>query len=189
MKIPVAVLDACVLYPAPLRDFFMHLAVLDAFAARWTEAIHDEWTRNVLKSRPDLRPDQLARTRELMNRHTRGAVVENYEHLIETLYLPDADDRHVLAAAIVAEAGYIVTFNLRDFPADRLAQYGVQAIHPDEFCSSLIETNSASVLAAARNQWKTLKNPPKPLADFLETLDIAGLTKTVEELRTLFKST
>jgi hypothetical protein len=69
MKEKIAVLDACVLYPAPLRDFLMHLTLLDLFRARWTKAIHAEWMRNVLAQRPDLRPDQLTRTKELMNTH------------------------------------------------------------------------------------------------------------------------
>jgi len=47
--------DACVLYPAPLRDFLMRLALTDLYRARWTDMIHDEWTRNVLKLRPDLK--------------------------------------------------------------------------------------------------------------------------------------
>ena len=118
MKKDVAVLDACVLYPAPLRDFLMHLAVLDTFQAKWTEEIHTEWIKNVLKNRPDLRAERLERTRQLMNAHTRDAVVENYENLIESLKLPDENDRHVLAAAINAKADFIVTFNLRDFPAN-----------------------------------------------------------------------
>ena len=41
--------DACVLYPAPLRDFLMRLALTDLYRARWTDMIHDEWTHNVLK--------------------------------------------------------------------------------------------------------------------------------------------
>lgn len=49
-----AVYDACVLYPAPLRDLLMHLALSDLFRAKWTNEIHDEWIRNVLKDRPDL---------------------------------------------------------------------------------------------------------------------------------------
>ena len=68
-------LDACVLYPAPLRDFLMHLALLDLFRARWTEEIHTEWIRNVLRQRPDLKQEQLQRTRELMNLHVRDALV------------------------------------------------------------------------------------------------------------------
>ena len=48
-----AILDACVLYPAPLRDFFMRLAV-SLYQPKWTDDIHEEWIRNVLDDRPDL---------------------------------------------------------------------------------------------------------------------------------------
>jgi hypothetical protein len=58
------VYDACVLYPAPLRDLLMQVAVTDLCRAQWTDVIHDEWTRNVLKDRPDLKPEQLQRTRD-----------------------------------------------------------------------------------------------------------------------------
>lgn len=47
------VFDACVLYPAPLRDFLLRLAISGLFSAKWTEQIHDEWTRNLLHSRPE----------------------------------------------------------------------------------------------------------------------------------------
>ena len=56
-----------------------------------------------------------------------GAMVEDFEHRIPGLTLPDPDDRHVLAAAIEAEADVIVTFNTRDFPAPVVAQYGIGA--------------------------------------------------------------
>jgi hypothetical protein len=62
-----ALYDACVLFPAPLRDLLMQLALSDLFRARWTDQIHDEWIRNVLKTRPDLSLNQLSRTKELMN--------------------------------------------------------------------------------------------------------------------------
>jgi predicted nucleic acid-binding protein len=126
------VFDACVLYPAPLRDFLLRLSTTGLFAAKWTDHIHDEWVRNVLKSRPDLE-GKLPRTRDLMNRAVPDALVTGYETLIEKLELPDADDRHVLAAAIRSGAQAIITFNLKDFPDDALAQYGIEAIHPDLF--------------------------------------------------------
>lgn len=173
MKSLVAVLDACVLYPAPLRDFLMHLAVLDTFQAKWTEEIHTEWIRNVLKNRPDLNAEQLERTKQLMNAHTRNAIVENYENLINSLKLPDKNDRHVLAAAIQAKADLIVTFNLRDFPAGELSRYGVEAIHPDIFVQRLIESNADLVFSAAQRQWKSLKNrrnrPPSFWTFLLQT--------------------
>ena len=47
-----AVYDACVLYPAPLRDFLMWLGLSGRFRARWSAQIHDEWKRNLLINRP-----------------------------------------------------------------------------------------------------------------------------------------
>ena len=85
MREVTAILDACVLYPAPLRDFLMHLVLLDPFGAKWSEAIQDEWIRNLLKSRADFQREQLERTRKLMNLLVRDALVENYKSLIDTL--------------------------------------------------------------------------------------------------------
>lgn len=186
MEETTAILDACVLYPAPLRDFLMHLAVLDTFRARWTEAIHDEWMRNVLLNRQDLSRAQLERTRELMNANVRDCVVDNYENLIDSLDLPDADDRHVLAAAIHAEAEAIITFNLKDFPAEKLAPFGIEAIHPDAFIVMLFDENHALVISAIENQQKSLKNPPRSTAELLETLENNELNETVSRLRQMF---
>ncbi len=121
------VYDACVLYPAPLRDFLMHLALSDLYRARWSDLIHDEWTRNVQADRPDLTPEQLARTRQLMNAHVRDCLVTGFEHLIPSITLPDPDDRHVVAAAIHSGASLIVTYNLKDFSAEVLEPYNLEA--------------------------------------------------------------
>ena len=94
---PIVLYDACVLYPAPLRDLLMRLALTDLFQARWTDQIHDEWTRNVLANRPELTAESLARCRRLMDEHVPDCLVTGYESLIPTLSLPDPDDRHVLA--------------------------------------------------------------------------------------------
>ncbi len=107
----IALYDACVLYPAPLRDLLMRLALADLFQARWTDEFHDEWTRNVAANRPNISPESLARCRKLMDEHVPDCLVTGYEPLIPSLSLPDPDDRHVLAAAIHRGAGQIVTFN------------------------------------------------------------------------------
>ena len=146
-----ALYDACVLYPAPLRDLLMQLALTDLFRARWTDQIHNEWIRNLLANRPEL-AEQLERTRTLMNSHVRDCLVTGYEPLIEGLALPDPDDRHVLAAAIRTRASVIVTFNLKDFPANVLEPLGVESQHPDEFITHLIDLNPAAVCAAAKRQ-------------------------------------
>lgn len=180
------VYDACVLYPAPLRDLLMHLAVTDVIRARWTEEIHDEWTRNVLKNRPDLKPDQLQRTRELMNRHVRDCLITGYEQITPTLSLPDPQDRHVLAAAISCQANFIVTYNLKDFPADALSAYGVAALHPDDFLGKLLSHDAESVCVALKRQRASLRNPPKSVDEFLAILGRQNLTVTVETLRRHF---
>ena len=175
--------DACVLYPAPLRDLLMRLALTDLYRARWTDMIHDEWTRNVLKQRPDLKVEDLERTRSLMNAHVRDCLVTGFEHLIPSVELPDADDRHVLAAAIHGGASLIVTFNLKDFPPDQLKSYSLTAQHPDDFIVDLLDLQPAGVLSAAASHRLSLKNPPKTADEYLDTLLAQGLTQSVAVMR------
>src|SRR5687767_9319707 len=111
----VVIYDACVLYPAPLRDLLIRLAGKRLVQARWTEQILDECFRNIAANRPDLPEAALRRTRELMNRALPDVLVTGYEELIDGLTLPDPNDRHVLAAAIRSGAQVIVTTNLDDF--------------------------------------------------------------------------
>ena len=107
----IAVYDANILYPAPLRDLFVRIAQSGLVQAKWTETIHEEWIRNVLKNRQDTTLERLTRTRQLMDTAVRDCLVTGYEILIDSMTLPDPNDRHVLAAAIRAGADAIVTFN------------------------------------------------------------------------------
>lgn len=178
------VLDACVLYPAPLRDLLMQLTLADLFRARWSEQIHAEWMTNLLANRPDLKPADLERVRDLMNRHARDSVVAGHEPLIDLIQgCPDPDDRHVIAAAYHCRADAIVTFNLRDFPAVALAPYGLEVIHPDDFVRYQFDLDLARVLDAVRTCRARLRNPPKSIQDYLDTLEAQSLPKTVAELR------
>ncbi|MGM0692755.1 MAG: PIN domain-containing protein [Pseudomonadota bacterium] len=178
----VVVYDACVLYPAPLRDLLMRLATSGLFAARWTEQIHDEWTRNLLKKRPEL-AQVLPRTVELMNRAVPDALITGHEPLIPALELPDPDDRHVLAAAIRAGAQLIVTFNLKDFPTDTLAGFGIEAVHPDTFLEQQFELNEGLVLRTAHRHRASLRRPPRSAEEYLDTLAACGLIVTADRLR------
>ena len=156
--------DACVLYPAPLRDLLMQLALTDLFKARWTDHIHEEWIIALLR-RDKYDRKTLERTRDLMDASVRDAKVFGYESLIDALVLPDPNDRHVLAAAIKAGANAIVTFNLKDFPCDVLANYGIEAIHPDEFIYYQIDLAPAIACGAIKRQRESLKKPPKAKDD------------------------
>lgn len=175
--------DANVLYPAELRNLFMHLALTGLFRAKWSADVHEEWISALLEKRPDLTREKLERTRALMDLHATDALVTGYEDLIPGLQLPDPDDRHVLAAAIRGQADVIVTMNLRDFPPDVLGPFGIEAQHPDEFVLSLLDLSPGAVMAAAETHRQSLKNPAKNMIEYLETLDRQGLTQTASALR------
>ena len=151
--------------------------------ARWTDTIHDEWLRNVLKDNPRLSAERLARTRSLMNDAVRDCLVSGYEDLIATLSLPDPDDRHVLAAAIRARADVIVTYNLSDFPAPTLALFDIEPLHPDDFLLFLLDVAPGAVCTAVKRQRASLQNPPRTAEELLATLESQGLTQTVAQLR------
>ncbi|MDK4744730.1 PIN domain-containing protein [Leclercia adecarboxylata] len=176
------VLDACVLYPSMLRDLLMHIGKTGLYQPKWTAQIHDEWQRNLLINRPDITADQLKRTEMLMNKAFGDACVSGYESIIDGLSLPDQDDRHVLAAAIRSDSEVIVTYNLVDFPGGNLAEFDVEALHPDEFLSDLFDLNHALVLEAVRMQRSHLRHPPLNPDQFLQGLLQLGLPKTVTEL-------
>jgi len=161
----------------------MELAAAGLFRARWTNQIHDEWIRNVLKSRPDLTGEQLERTRSNMNRAVMGCLVDGYQSLIDAVTLPDADDRHVLAAAIHCSADAIITANLKHFPKTELAKYDIEAQHPDEFLHHQFGLDQASMIIAAQRVRKRLKNLPKTAEEYLETLEAQHLPQTVSKLR------
>jgi predicted nucleic acid-binding protein len=177
-----AFLDASVLYPAPLRDLLLELAVSDLYRAKWSDAVHEEWITAVLENRPDLTRAQLERTRDLMNAHARDALVTDFEQLIDILELPDPDDRHVLAAAIKGRADLIVTANLRDFPVENLDRWGIEAQHPDEFLMHQFHLSQPAFLQAVKTVRLRLKNPPKSVADYLDTLRAQGLLATVKAI-------
>lgn len=178
----VVVYDACVLYPAPLRDLLMHLALADLYQAKWSDDIHEEWIRNLLQNRKDLTREQLNRTRDLMNLHVRDCLVTDYHSLIPLIELPDPDDRHVVAAAIKGRAQAIVTFNLKDFPAAELAKWDVEAIHPDEFINCQVGLSNSAVCTAAKRHRGMLVNPPKSVDEYLTSLETLGLPQTVTAL-------
>jgi PIN domain len=183
-----ALLDANVLYPAPLRDYLLHLASLEVYTPLWTATIQEEWIRNLLKARPDISRAALEATRRSMDKAFPGSNITGYESLIGNISLPDPDDRHVLAAAVKGEAGLIVTANIKDFPTDILITYSIRAEHPDAFVSACIDRDRQKAIKALENQIKTLKNPPLRREKVLENLERTGLTRSVSKLKSYKQS-
>jgi len=178
-----AVLDANVLYSAGLRDLLTRLAFRRLYRAKWTVRIHEEWIRNLLSARPDLRRGQLERTRSLMDAHAPDCLVIGYGALVADLALPDPNDRHVLAAAVRAHADHIVTYNLRDFPEVHTGPLGISAIHPDTLVSGLMAEFPVEVVETAREHRSALKTPPCSATEYIYRLERLGLARTATQLR------
>ena len=178
----VVVYDACVPYPAPVRDLLMEIAISDLTRAKWTERIHQEWMTSLLKDRPEIK-NRIQQTKRLMDIAIPDALVTHYESLIDGISLPDPEDRHVLAAAIKCDAQMIVTANLKDFPQDYLAPHGMEAVHPDQFIEQQFGLNQDAVIACAKRIRARLLNPAISPDEYLAILSSSRLIVTAGLLR------
>lgn len=181
-KSAVAIYDACILYPFHLRNVVVQAAVDGLVDAHWTEAIHDEWIRNLLANTPGLPPEHLQATKQLMNVAVPEATITGYDRHIHTVSLPDPDDRHVAAAAIEAGASMIVTWNLRDFPVAELRKHGLARQSPDAFLVGLYEQAPDMLLASLANARSNLSRTRVSAADFVGILRDQRLVKLAAQI-------
>jgi predicted nucleic acid-binding protein len=180
---PVAVYDACVLYPFHLRNILIQCAFDGLVEARWTDDIHDEWMRNLAANTPGLSIERLEATRDRMNAVLAEAAVANHRPFIADLTLPDPDDRHVLAAAIAGKASVIVTWNLKDFPAKNLLAHGVTSKSPDDFLIDLHAAFQEALISSVRSARHNLRKTIPSVEAFVDALDQGGLKKLSGVLR------
>lgn len=174
----IVVYDACVLYPAALRDLLIRLALEGLCQAKWSDEILDEVFTNLREARPDLDPVKLARTRRRMCEAVSDCLVTGHLDLVDSLELPDPSDRHVLAAAIRAGAEVIVTDNLKDFPEKHLHPHGVVAWSADELVVRIIESAPSQVAEIVKQQAADLQNPTCSVEVLLEKLRRQGLIRS-----------
>lgn len=149
---PIVVLDANLLYPFQLRNLLVQFGVDGVIAPRWTTNIHEEWIGNLVAA--GLAPlDRLRRTRDLMDRALPHADVQGCERHMDSLVLPDPDDRYVLVAALAAGAATILTMNLRDFL--RRQWPGTACGRSTLMASCMTCTLATPSWCARRRKWRT----------------------------------
>lgn len=183
-----ALLDACVLYPLAMTDALLSLATSGFFAAKWTTRIEQEWMRAIERQRPDLVGRLDVRRDSMREAIPDWEVPESaWSPLVHDLELPDLDDRHVLAAAIVGHADCIVTANLQDFPAPVLIEFGLEAIDPDTFIINQWDLDPLRAVGAFKRMRARRRKPESSPADFADALEIGGLPKTARRLRAVSK--
>ncbi len=164
----VVVLDACVLFPAPLRDIFLRAASADLYRMQWTNDILEEVQRNLVS---DLHvPEEKAqRLIDTMRKYFPEALVTEHTPLISAMP-NDPKDRHVLAAAVVCRAQVIVTYNLRHFSREVLAPFEIKAQSPDEFLTHLFYLDPERMVEIIAEQAEDLHNPPHTVQEVLNIL-------------------
>ena len=179
-------LDANVLYPIAVVDLILSLADTNLFHARWSDRIEAEAARNLAEKRPAL-ADKIPGRFAAMRRAIPDCIIGRFDHLIDNLQLPDPDDRHVLAAAIVGHADAIVTFNLKDFPTDYVRQFGIEVLHPDDFVMNQLDLNQVACLATIKAMRAGWNSPAYTAMQLVEFYSRIGLTQTSDFLRLAIK--
>lgn len=160
------VLDTNVIYPIDIRDLLFWFASYDLFTPKWSKQIFREW-ENVMK-RKGIADEEIKMRLDKAQLAFPDALVDNYEPLVKSLKLPDEKDRHVLAAAIKTNANIIVTNNMKDFPKEYLASFGLTAKTADDFITDTIDLNTDLALEAFR---ALVLNRTNPNLDEFEILD------------------
>lgn len=177
------VLDTNVIYPLWTRDLLLWFAFYDLYTPQRSDNICSEWI-NVMK-RKGIGNEEAEKRANVINEAFPHALVKNYSKLIENLQLPDKNDNHVLAAAIKTNANLIVTNNLKDFPEDYLAKFGLKAKSPDDFITDIIDLNPGLALKAFYKLVLNKKNPPYNEYDVLDIFRNNGLVNTADCLHSL----
>ncbi|WP_448655585.1 PIN domain-containing protein [Microbacterium lacticum] len=176
------------LWPSLQRDLLLSLAIEGTYRPTWSSAILDELqfheeAKLVKRGMPVAEAARRAATLiAAMRREFADAEVDGWQPLEGTFGLPDADDEHVLAAAVIAGAGAIVTENLKDFPADRIPP-GIQVLSAREFAKNTVALNPRLALAAVHEIASRSGRYGATLAvgEILETLrDRYGMIEAVD---------
>ncbi|MFD2035700.1 PIN domain-containing protein [Belliella marina] len=179
----ICVLDTNVIYPIEIRDLLFWFAFYDMYTPKWSEHIFDEWI-DVMK-RKGVKEEEAIKRVNNANIAFPDALVRNYSGLIKGLTLPDPNDRHVLAAAIKTDANIIVTNNLKDFPEEYLASFGLSVKSADDFLTDIIDLNPEKAIGAFNDLVLNRTNPSLNEYEVLNILRKRGLKQTADYLHSL----
>jgi hypothetical protein len=126
--------------------------------------------------------DRVDRRIANMSRSFPDAMVTGYESLVDGM-ANDPKDRHVLAAAVRANAEVIVTFNIRDFPEPALKPYDITAVHPDDFLLDQLDLYPGLTVDVLERQAASYRREPTTIAGLLPLPERTGLAQFAAEVR------
>ncbi|PZX12434.1 putative nucleic acid-binding protein [Palleronia aestuarii] len=175
-----ALVDACVLGGALRRNLILSLAEAGLFRLRWSDAILDETERTIARITEG--KADTARQRAAMVAAFPEAMVLHDRTIEAHLALPDPGDVHVLAAAINAKVDVIVTDNVKDFPADPLEAWEIEAVTADAFIADCLDLDSAAGVEAIRRMRERLRHPQFDADGLIRKMEGQGLVHAAAAL-------
>ncbi len=110
------------------------------------------------------------------------ALVAGYEFLIDGMG-NDPKDRHVLAAAVRANAEVVVTFNVKDFPDVALKPYDILAVTPDDFLLDQLDLYPGLTIGVLEQQAASYRREPTTVPGVLALLERSGVMQFTAEVR------
>jgi predicted nucleic acid-binding protein len=162
------VLDANVLFSAPLRDTLLRAADAGLFRLHWTDEILEEVRRNLIETGRSTK-QKAERLVTTMQTYFPEANVTGYEPLVPAM-TNDPKDRHVLAAAVISRCQVIVTHNLRDFPEVALSTFNIEAQSPDRFLTYVFDLAPDVMTQIITDQAADLHTRPQTVDRVLSSL-------------------
>jgi len=178
-----AFLDANVLVPITLTDTLLRCASAGLFVPNWSGDVLREVRFALLRIESHLGQARIDYRIGAMQTAFPQACVTGYETLVDTIHLPDPDDRHVIAAAHLAHDDTIVTANLKDFPAAELELFNLVAISVDDFLCDMLDLFPSQLRQVIAGQANDTSDPPLSESDILIGLGRAGAPKFVQAFR------
>jgi hypothetical protein len=175
---PQALLDANVLYSGQQRNLILQLAVQEVVSVIWTEAIEEEWLRNL---EPETQVRIRARTLPQIRQYFPDALIGNVD-LKASVGRTNAKDVHVAAAAVKAAPCNLVTWNIRHFDAEELRHQNVSVVTPDVFLCAVFDADPELVFGVTKNAAANLTRSAPTWAAYLEILSANGLKDFADRL-------
>lgn len=169
--------------PVAPCDTMLRMADHGTFRPLWSAKVIDEAQRALERVHPDVDPNRFRSRFRSMNEAFDGALVTGWETLTTCITLPDPDDAHVVAAALVGRADVIVTENTRDFPDSALGPLGLTAVRLDEFLLDQFDLSPTGACRIITEQAAAMKRPPVEPSQLLDRLSQGGARAFAQRVR------
>ena len=137
--------DTCVLFPTVMRTILLEAVKSKHDSAFWSEKILSEWSASAKKV-GELGQLQAEAEISILKANWPNSIISFSLELEESLYLPDSNDRHVLAAAIAGKCDAIITLNKKDFPRKILDHYGLIRVDPDHIILEYLKDDAPIII-------------------------------------------